>query len=332
MANSDYSTSMMLNELSTHIASNPTRFSRGSSSTQRPVNSMRITKPRSANNSPRAALSQARRRTLIGENILSLQQQVPDLTYLPTPVSEVPSQPVYEVEKRSARPVSWHPTTYPLGQPQAYQRQQPLYYPQPAYAEVEAFPSLPQFSPNPPVYSGYNTPMSSFSPLSLPYSHFDSDHYFPPASQTIPSQQPPAVQPIVHSEQASPTPVCQVPPPAFPVCSAPPTPEYFNQCPEPETKLATEESIPFQPLEDDESDGEILYGMGLYDAPDKSYTDPSLDLHRSTIVSLLGGAGNYPEPTGKGLKLEDAWEPPASDDEDEGSASEQDADGEDQDD
>lgn len=124
----------------------------------------------------------------------------------------------------------------------------------------------------------------------------------------------------------------QVPPELFNVSSAPPTPEYFNQCPEPETKLATEESIPFQPLEEDESEGEILYGMGLYDAPDKSYNDASLDLHRSTIMSLLGGAGSYPEPTGKGLKLEDAWEPPASDDEDEGSGSEQDAEGEDQDD
>lgn len=96
--------------------------------------------------------------------------------------------------------------------------------------------------------------------------------------------------------------------------------------------MATEESIPFQPLEDDESGGEILYGMGLYDTPDKSYNDPSLDLHRSTLMSLLGGAGGYPEPTGKGLKLEDAWEPPASDDEDEDAESDQDAEGDDQDD
>ena len=96
--------------------------------------------------------------------------------------------------------------------------------------------------------------------------------------------------------------------------------------------MATEESIPFQPLEGDESGGEILYGMGLYDAPDKSYNDPSLNLHRSTIMSLLGGAGGYPEPTGKGLKLEDAWEPPASDDEDDDAESDQDAEGDDQDD
>ncbi|SPQ21864.1 f79da215-e19e-4dd1-bc53-10de94fd43a0 [Thermothielavioides terrestris] len=78
----------------------------------------------------------------------------------------------------------------------------------------------------------------------------------------------------------------------------------------------------YQPLihddeNDDESEGEILYGMGLYDAPDHSKT-PSL--HQSVVLSLLGGARDQEPDTGKGLglKLEDAWEPPASEDEEEG--------------
>ncbi|KAH8891343.1 hypothetical protein GQ53DRAFT_154060 [Thozetella sp. PMI_491] len=66
-------------------------------------------------------------------------------------------------------------------------------------------------------------------------------------------------------------------------------------------------------LEDDEADGEILYGMGLYDTPE----NPQLDYHRSTVLSLLGPADSADEPTGKGLKLEDAWDPPALDDDDE---------------
>jgi hypothetical protein len=99
-----------------------------------------------------------------------------------------------------------------------------------------------------------------------------------------------------------------------------------------EPKLQSEESIPYQPLEcgNEEENGEILYGMGLYDTPEKQ-VDAQLDYHRSAISSLLGSTFTYPEQTGKGLKLEDAWEPPAS--EDEGSQEgEDDADGDAQDD
>lgn len=81
-----------------------------------------------------------------------------------------------------------------------------------------------------------------------------------------------------------------------------------------------------------EEEGEILYGMGLYDAPEKPLVmrdadtaQQQLGYHRYTIASLLGSyhahaypSASYPEPTGKGLKLEDAWEPPASDDGDDG--------------
>ena len=68
---------------------------------------------------------------------------------------------------------------------------------------------------------------------------------------------------------------------------------------------------------EDEDEGEILIGMGLYDPPDKFDTDPTLETYRNSVAGLLGAAYKYPEPTGKGLKLEDAWEPPESDDEEE---------------
>jgi hypothetical protein len=85
----------------------------------------------------------------------------------------------------------------------------------------------------------------------------------------------------------------------------------------------------------DESEGEILYGMGLYDAPDHS-KGSSATLHQSVVLSLLGGTREQNEldtGNGLGLKLEDAWEPPASEDEDEeddeeGADSEEDGEGE----
>lgn len=118
--------------------------------------------------------------------------------------------------------------------------------------------------------------------------------------------------------------------------TAPPTPEDFacglvagqgmetreqqQQVPSPMKPEPAQQA--YQPLIhddeiDDEPEGEILYGMGLYDAPDGN---KGAALHQSVVLSLLGGARDQREAdTGKGLglKLEDAWEPPASDDDDE---------------
>lgn len=96
--------------------------------------------------------------------------------------------------------------------------------------------------------------------------------------------------------------------------TTPPTPEAF-----PQTQLSqpmlSEESLPFEPLEEPEEEGEILVGMGLYDSPDKYEEDPQLNNYRTTVSSLLGSTFRSQEPRGKGLKLEETWEPPKSDDE-----------------
>ncbi|KAK3328475.1 hypothetical protein B0T19DRAFT_424684 [Cercophora scortea] len=312
---------------------------------------MRIAKPRSANNSPRSAMLQSRRRTLIGENLQGrFHSQPANTSYLPTPPYEQPNELSQEREQKPARPVSWHPSTQHLVHPTAYPQQSPMDYPYAAYSDVEMFSNYQQLPPTPTTYSGYTSPASAFSPLSLPYSNAEPQQYLPPASRTYPTQQAPVYDPTVQSThcvvgRVSEIPYQQAPQvvggsldwrsfasgSGFDRCTAPPTPEYFTQSQQPEAKLATEESIPYQPLEDEDEDCEILYGMGLYDAPDKSIEDPHLDLHRSTIFSLLGGAAVYPEPTGKGLKLEDAWEPPASDDEDDSKDGDDDAEGEEQD-
>lgn len=74
--------------------------------------------------------------------------------------------------------------------------------------------------------------------------------------------------------------------------------------------MPAEESIPYQALDEAEEEGEILVGMGLYDAPEKSDTDPELDHYRTTTSHLLGSTYRK----GAGLKLEEAWEPPQDDD------------------
>ncbi|KAK0615962.1 hypothetical protein B0T17DRAFT_496893 [Bombardia bombarda] len=337
----------MLGDLSQQLAANTRRYSRGSGG-QRVGNAMRITKPSSANNSPRSSMMQSRRKTLIGESLQSrFHPQAIDPTYLPTPASEMPSESMYEREARPARPVSWHPSSHNFAYPQAYQQQINMLYPYSPYSETEGFPTYQQLPPTPAAYSGYSSP-SGFSPSSLPYSTIDAPPFYPPTTQAF-STQASIYQPTTHSNYVSASTVSTIPYQTAPNVvggaldwksfatydnfdTAPPTPEDLQQFQQPGTKLATEDSIPYQPLEDDESDGEILYGMGLYDAPDKSADDSRLDLHRSTIFSLLGGGGAYPEPTGKGLKLEDAWEPPASDDEDGSNDSDEDGEGDEQDD
>ncbi|KAK7749422.1 hypothetical protein SLS62_008166 [Diatrype stigma] len=109
--------------------------------------------------------------------------------------------------------------------------------------------------------------------------------------------------------------------------TAPPTPDDIQHAQQPQPMVSSEESIPYQPLEDSEEEGEILIGMGLYDAPDKADEDPELDNYRTSASHLLGTTYRR----GQGLKLEEAWEPPATDDEEDDEEDDSDdADGEEQ--
>ncbi|OIW29796.1 hypothetical protein CONLIGDRAFT_345537 [Coniochaeta ligniaria NRRL 30616] len=299
---------------------------------------MRVVKPRSAHNSPGSLGMHGRRRAVLNDN----QYHHPS-----------PSQPVNENmslasqmcpdPSRAARPFSWHPPSQfvhqpepqMLLQPQAQYQMSTSQYPVYSYADADYFNR--QLPPTPAVYSGYTSPASAFSPLSLPTTGFEQQplQYFPQGSwATMPELSPPAPGPAPiegrlarsstgtgsdsYSEVVPPSTVDSwnsFPSHGFSSSTAPPTPEDFVQVPQAEPRLQSEESIPYQPLEGEEDDkGEILYGMGLYDTPEKP-VDAHLEYHRSAISSLLGSTFAYQEPTGKGLKLEDAWEPPASDDE-----------------
>ncbi|KAI2473716.1 hypothetical protein F4781DRAFT_378525 [Annulohypoxylon bovei var. microspora] len=206
------------------------------------------------------------------------------------------------------------------------------------YHQQDIYSGYHNLPPTPAVYSGQTSPISSMSPLCLPYTA---------------SSQPQAMPTYISQEMWNPTPqfndnsymACNnsgetEPFPSFTnqaplnwgdslaaqgfnVCTAPPTPDEFQVAQQPEPAVS-EESIPYQPLEEPEEEGEILVGMGLYDPP-KTETDPGLDNYRTTTSQLLGTTYR----TGHGWKLEEAWEPPASDDEDGEGDEEEDAEDED---
>ncbi|EAQ90606.1 predicted protein [Chaetomium globosum CBS 148.51] len=295
-------------------------------------------------------------------------------THLPTPDSVLPDQYFYEQETpRPARPVSWHPSSQNVQQP-FYAQQDANVYPCGTYgdflASLEQFPPTPgpgsgytspmeSFSPLSLPYSSFSTSQQQiYSPVSQPLPSVHQQQVDALASTTCSSDYAAVVAssdipylPLAHTTDD--TIVWdhhQDTTALFSRQTAPPTPEDLaysldpNQVTEAtsqqkqQTKSEAAQQA-YQPLihddeNDDEPEGEILYGMGLYDAPVQGKES---SLHQSVVHSLLGGARDYREEadTGKGLglKLEDAWEPPASDDEnEEEEEDDEDNDGEGQDD
>jgi len=248
-----------------------------------------------------------------------------------------------QLPAHSARPVSWHPTSHLAPQP-AYQAAHLV--PTPELSNQFQTYDLP---PTPAVYSGYTSPDSTFSPLSMPYSGYEQgEQHHPYQMQAASLQTNTDYNTLETSSLSHPNFVPQSTSNMnssmyshfdwnnFAVngfensSTAPPTPESFLPIQHPEPTFPAEESIPYHPLSDSD-DGEELIGMGLYDTPEPTKTlssDPQLDNYRTLMMSHLLGAGRRVEPTGKGLKLEETWNPPPSDDEEEDDDDEQDGEGE----
>ncbi|KAI6090892.1 hypothetical protein F4821DRAFT_228133 [Hypoxylon rubiginosum] len=305
------------------------RIPRGSTG-QRTSGSMRIVKPSSASNSPQAMM--ARRRTMMNDNIIArrrqqafdqaLLQQMQDYTSYSTPEDPI---------KRNTRPVSWHPTSH-LQQPQPHMHipmPQPDFsqyvVPTPMQYQADMYSGYQNLPPTPAVYSGHTSPVATMSPLSLPFSACSQPHAAPAYITQDTWNQTPQFVPDTFTASESSGEMERFPlfedqaslnwdnlaMQEFNGCTAPPTPDEFqpgHQQPQP--MVPSEDSISYQPLEEPEEEGEIFVGLGLYDTP-KADTDPELDHYRTTTSSLLGSTYR-----GKGWKLEEAWEPPASDDED----------------
>lgn len=329
-----YTHDTFLEDLSRQMAvSASRRYSRGSNGAHTGT-AMRVAKPSSASNSPRNSLMQQRRRTLMNDPaFIQRAQQVVEQPYLPTPGPDTCGNAYYEPVKKAPRPVSWHPST--MAQTQQYippVSTQQTQYPFPSYCEADCYAAAPavapapvQFPPTPAAYSAYSSPASAFSPLNLPYSNYElpqtycSPSWDVSAADATANLAPSTLGPAQYS--FTPGPSCAPSLPSYVATShspanwaslapqAPPTPEDPPKSQQPEPALQNDESIPFQSLDenDDEEDGDILIGLGLYDPPEK------LPFHGDG--GLLGASFDY-QPTGKGLKLEDAWEPPVSDDDD----------------
>lgn len=350
----------LLDDVSKQMSlSNLSRFSRGSNGQRigsTTGGSIRVAKPNSASSSPRGSIGLGRRRTVMADGPFR-RRMVMEAS---TPGGYV-SNDGLQVPSRSNRPVSWHPSSYQT--PQTHY--QPT-YPAPAFDfdKQSHFINNPQ---NSAVYSGYTSPSSTFSHFSMPYNGYEQQQQLQQQQQ---HQQQYNLEDVSAPSQmtssyafSQPTAMEQHPPnyvtvpsqntdqtmyshfdwnnfstSGFEGSTAPPTPDDFLPIQHPEPNFPAEELIPYHPLSDTESTGEDLIGLGLYDNPEstKSPTpDSHLDIYRSAMMSqLLGAAYRRPEPVGKGLKLEETWQPPESDDEkdeDEDDDSEQDGEGEDDD-
>lgn len=334
-----YTQDALLEDLSRQMAlSASRRQSRGSNGAYS-GNAMRVVKPSSANNSPRNNLMQQRRRTMMNDPVyIQKTQQMLEQPYLPTPGPEVYANSYYEPIKRAARPVSWHPSSQ---LPQAHLQQFQQQYSMPTQESQYPFPSCfdydtyapTQMPPTPAAYSAYNSPVS-FSPLVLPsYTTYElpqQQSYNSPcwsmSAAPVATSMPGMTQAPTpaFTTAASYTPSC---PPSFveaeaetaysPVSwtnipatgysqnvTAPPTPEEPAKIQQADPVVVKHEAVsyltPDEVKVEDEEEGDILIGLGLYDPPEKLHS------------GLLGASF---EPTGKGLKLEDAWEPPVEEEE-----------------
>lgn len=317
----------LLDDVSRQMASsNLTKYSKGSTGQRAGAGSMRVVKPNSTSSSPRGSIGLGRRRTVMTDRrMIALADQS-----MATPAGFISNNGL-QIPTRLNRPVSWHSSSQITPHPQyrsAYQV--PIVQAQPDFHIFD----LP---PTTAIYSGYGSPDSPFSPLSMPYAGYEQ--HYPYAHNSVPyysSQGYPSSQPATQTA----IPYCPTQSGdadssiyshfdwsnfatnGFESSTAPPTPENFLPIQHTQTTLPADDSIPYHSLSDSEPEGEILQGLGLYDTPDvpKSLsTAPQFDDYRALVMSqLLGPAFRKPEleSMGKGLKLEETWNPPASDDED----------------
>lgn len=348
-----YSTDFMTDEISRQLALSDSmrQISSRGPSNQRAQNAMRVVKPSSANNSPQGMM--ARRRTLMNDgNTARRRQQA--LEYALAQQMQEPSPPYsnyQEPVRRNARPVSWHPGSQ-LQQPQAnmqihQQIPQPDYsqyvipIPPTHYAQTDMCAGYTNFPPTPMAYSGHTSPVASFSPLSYPFTIPSQAEAPPPqyitagawdsSHQVSPNQYSASRSPETSNYFSASSNYFSLDTSNAHVLhssTAPPTPDDIQPVQQSQALVPPEESIPYQPLEDpEEEEGEILIGMGLYDTPGKTDEDPELGNYRTSASHLLGTTYRR----GQGLKLEESWEPPATDDEEEEDEDDsEDADGEEQ--
>ncbi|KAK2629245.1 hypothetical protein QTJ16_000065 [Diplocarpon rosae] len=336
---------MLLDDVFKQMASSHITRSVRNSTTHRAGGSMRIVKPNSASSSPRGSAGLGRRRTVMSDGAyrqrLAFLEQQNDMAR-----GSIVSSDDLAAPRPRSRPVSWHPASYPATQQQ--------------YQPTCHAPSIDLCQPHTidhSVNSGYASPDSTFSPVPMPFNgrehaqrtHQELTYACQPSASgysatplrhdhqfQVQTQQTPAPQGLGNMD---PTMFSHFDWHSFATddfdnsSTAPPTPESFLPRQHPESTFPTTDEIPYHPLSlsEPESDGEVLVGMGLYDAPEATKTpstNSDFEYYRGLMMSgYLGTGSRKAAATGKGLKLEEKYVPPPSDDDEE----EQDGEGEEDD-
>jgi len=141
------------------------------------------------------------------------------------------------------------------------------------------------------------------SPMGLPLEDLRND--FSPSSRSS------GIWPSFHSAAASASISTAIT--SMPAFTTPPTPDMLPiQHPADPQVMDTDALVSVEEMKVD--DGPELVGMGLYDTPVRP------DFNCVDKQGGLLGLGMGPEPTGKGLKLEETWEPPEDDEVDDGAS------------
>ncbi|KAI1815013.1 hypothetical protein GGS20DRAFT_368054 [Poronia punctata] len=304
---------------------------------------MRVMKSRGPNNSPQAMrtghTAQGRHEALY-QNLFNMLQQGQDITS-PYHATHQYQEPVETNDSSFSRGTSYAlppaQNTWAQVPPIEYEQYIPSHTPLPPLRTTAAYHG---HHPSPIAgYSQYNSPYAAAlpctavpeltpdypnaggswvgTPATTPgYSSARSSWISTPELAADYSNQPSRV----HGQSSvSPNQVSQN---NWNTYGSPPTPDKLPAL-QPRS-VPSEESIRYEPLErpEEEEEGQILVGLGLYDTPSKEDTDPGLDHYRTTTSQLL----NTTYRTGKGWKLEEPWEPTNV----EGGDSDDDANGDDQ--
>lgn len=283
----------------TEYAPNPYRSARISNTPS--AHSYRIEKPRSNHNSPRTV---ERRKTTTGAKLYATLDDHYNMMMGITSNDHV--EPIGE--PANTRPMTWHPSSnhyYTQPQTTMYDQSQDWsqnYSDQTSVqgSDVYSYSARnsmgadlnQQYSTHMPGYETHRSPQDSDSSWQTHQSHMDSS-YSTPATEPMPWY----LQEWARKNNDQVT----------------------------ASQNASIEFLPIQhPIEAEEQQtdasmgdsGKELIGMGLYDISDSS----------------LDWTSPHGEATGKGLKLEETWQPPEDEDEDEDDDEDDDEDGEDQED
>ena len=301
----------------------------------------KVTKPGSAGNSPQNV---QRRRTSASHKLAKyLSDLYPYSSYGGQHLAPQP-QPVQQASSpNAARPLSWHPSTMTHLSPDEALRQHRLSLSFAGYqtVQVNGVPTpmtQPAMTPDLPndAWLGLEATHSSSQTDSRRYIYPTTAGLNPAANQGLPSQYVTYLSTGVPATSAGPyfSPAnssdmwpglpAAGPPSSF---TAPPTPDMrpIQHATEPMAIGDVAFAAAFAADEDEKADnGPELVGMGLYDAPVR----PDFGVLANRHGSFLGMAT---EARGKGLKLEETWEPPEDEEEHDGeddAASETSQDGE----